>query len=116
MPEKGLKVGFSGLAARQMKQEKTRGSFSASGGFKESKTARSEDDVAAEGETSDVLKAQMDDTLRKLADFEDRLRLNNLQELDVPEGVKGTDPCSFMVNLFTEAFLALSQWDWERDI
>ncbi|KAJ1143132.1 hypothetical protein NDU88_009443 [Pleurodeles waltl] len=78
-------------------------------GKAETRISKLEEDDAAQRETGDLLKAQVDDTHWKLADLEDRLRRNILRGLGVPDWVESTDPCRSMINLFKDAFPHLVQ-------
>ncbi|KAJ1096826.1 hypothetical protein NDU88_001957 [Pleurodeles waltl] len=93
---------------------KTCSEFAVRIGEAESRISKLEDEAVIQGETCDLLKAQLDDTQWKLADLEDRLRQNNLRVLGVPDGVERADLCGFTVNLFKEAFPDPAQWDREE--
>ncbi|XP_078496642.1 asparagine synthetase domain-containing protein 1-like [Lissotriton helveticus] len=82
----------------------------------ESRTENLEADVIKLQSREKVQAGVIEDLMTKVEDLENRGRRNNLRFLGIAEGVEGSDPKGYIINLLKSSMPELQTWELEREV
>ncbi|XP_078521642.1 exportin-7 [Lissotriton helveticus] len=74
-----------------------------------------EDEITPQKSQLSSLETLREDVNWKLVGLENRSRWNNMRILGIPEGSEGSNVRQFVIELFSEAFPELTQWQWDLE-